>query len=153
MEGLETDPDLQAKVAAFKQQLLDSDSVNTYVRHLWQRMRDWLKQDLASEHSVGMRHFRNYAARIGEKLKTDARWQNLANAQLLIAAEHIAGVLRNVAPGYIHQTVLSWDTRCWVDEIEKSVGVDLQYIRFNGTLIGGLVGLLLYGVFQLPFFS
>ncbi len=152
MEGLETDPDLQAKVAAFKQQLLDSDSVNTYVRHLWQRMRDWLKQDLASEHSVGMRHFRDYAARIGEKLKTDTRWQNLANAQLLIAAEHIAGVLRNVAPGYIHQTVLSWDTRFLVDEIEQSVGVDLQYIRFNGTLIGGLVGLLLYGVFQLPFF-
>lgn len=152
MEGLETDPELQAKVAAFKQQLLDSDSVNTYVKHLWQRMRDWLKQDLASEHSVGMRHFRDYAARIGEKLKKDARWQSLANTQLLIAAEHIAGVLRNVAPSYIHQTILSWDTRFLVDEIEQSVGVDLQYIRFNGTLIGGLVGLLLYGLFQLPLF-
>lgn len=152
MDGLEHDPQLQAKVAAFKQQLLDSDSINSYVKELWQRMRDWLKTDLASERSASMRHFRDYACRVGGKLKNDARWQQLANAQILIAAEHLAGVLREVAPGYINQTILSWDTHFLVDEIERSVGVDLQYIRFNGTLIGGLVGVLLYGLFQLPVF-
>lgn len=152
MEGLEHDPELQAKVAAFKQQLLESDSINTYVRHVWQRMRDGLKNDLGSENSAAMAHFRDYALRIGGRLKNDSRWQQLANAQILIAAEHIAGVLRSVAPGYINQTILSWDTRFLVDEIEQSVGVDLQYIRFNGTLIGGLVGLILYGLFQLPLF-
>lgn len=152
MEGLEHDPALQEKVATFKKQLLESDALNTYVHGLWQRMRDWLRADLASEHSVAIGYFRRYAVRVGNKLKSPGRWQELANTQILIAAEHIAGVLRTLAPGYIHQTILSWDTKFLVDEIEQSVGVDLQYIRFNGTLIGGLVGLILYGVFQLPLF-
>lgn len=72
------------------------------------------------------------------------------NAQLRIAAEHIAGQLRVVAPQYIRQTVESWDTSFLVEEIERSAGRDLQFIRVNGTLIGGLAGVLLYAIFQLP---
>jgi uncharacterized membrane-anchored protein YjiN (DUF445 family) len=150
---LEDDAELQGKVADFKQQLLESESVNDYVRHVWQRMRDWLKADLASPNSVAMGHFESYATRIGVNLRDNVQWQNLANAQILIAAEHLAGALRKVAPDYIKETIESWDTRFLVNEIEQSVGVDLQFIRFNGTLIGGLVGLALYGLLQLPLFN
>ena len=55
-----------------------------------------------------------------------------------------------MAPAYIRQTVEAWDTTEMVDEIERAVGRDLQFIRLNGTLIGGLAGLVLYGLFQLP---
>ncbi|QIK81711.1 DUF445 domain-containing protein [Lysobacter sp. HDW10] len=150
---LEDDAELQGKVADFKQQLLESESVNDYVRHVWQRMRDWLKEDLASPNSVAMGYFESYATRIGVNLRDNVQWQNLANAQILIAAEHLAGALRKVAPDYIKETIESWDTRFLVNEIEQSVGVDLQFIRFNGTLIGGLVGLALYGLLQLPLFN
>jgi len=47
---------------------------------------------------------------------------------------------------HIAQTMKSWDERQLVDVLELAVGRDLQYIRFNGTLVGGLIGLLLHAV-------
>lgn len=152
MENLENDAQLQETVADFKQRLLDSPVLQDYVRHLWQRLRQWLHQDLARDDAISMAQVRHYAARLGQRLQHDPIWQQAANAQLRIAAEHIAGQLRSVAPLYIRQTVESWDTSFLVDEIERSVGRDLQFIRLNGTLIGGLAGVALYAVFHLPLF-
>lgn len=151
MANLENDAQLQEKVADFKQRMLDSPELNGYVKQLWQRLRDWLQADLARPDSASMAQFRHYAARLGTRLQGDPIWQNAANAQLRIAAEHIAGQLRVVAPQYIRQTVESWDASFLVEEIERSAGRDLQFIRVNGTLIGGLAGVLLYAIFQLPF--
>ena len=62
--------------------------------------------------------------------------------------------LRLVAPGraeigaFITQVVERWDTNTLVNRIELQVGRDLQYIRINGTLVGGLVGLIIFAVTQ-----
>ncbi len=45
---------------------------------------------------------------------------------------------------YVTQVVNNWDTATLVDRIELQVGKDLQYIRINGTLVGGLIGLLIF---------
>ena len=50
---------------------------------------------------------------------------------------------------YIAQRVESWESRELVEQLEQSVGKDLQYIRINGTLVGGLVGLVLHALTQL----
>ncbi|MNV80598.1 hypothetical protein D3C71_1742120 [compost metagenome] len=47
---------------------------------------------------------------------------------------------------HISRTVKNWDERHLVDELELSVGRDLQYIRFNGTLVGGLIGVALHAL-------
>ena len=49
---------------------------------------------------------------------------------------------------YIERVVRNWDSATLVDRLELQVGKDLQYIRINGTLVGGLVGLLIYAVSQ-----
>ncbi|MBO9715920.1 MAG: DUF445 family protein, partial [Pseudoxanthomonas sp.] len=46
-------------------------------------------------------------------------------------------------------TVKAWDERHLVEQLELSVGRDLQYIRFNGTLVGGLIGLMLHALIVL----
>ena len=152
LERLEHDPDFQAKVDGWKRELVDSPIVQDYARDLWVRLRQWLHADLAREDSTTLAHFREYAERFGRRLREDAAWQAATNAQLRIAAEHLSDQLRKVAPGYIRQTVERWDTTEMVREIEVSVGRDLQFIRLNGTLIGGLAGLLLYALFKLPLF-
>jgi len=53
---------------------------------------------------------------------------------------------RQAIAGFVADQVKSWDTVRLIEMIELNVGRDLQYIRFNGTLIGGLVGLILYSV-------
>ncbi len=152
LERLEDDADFQAKVDGWKRELVESPLVQDYARELWARLRQWLHDDLAREDSATFGHFRAYAERLGRRLREDPVWQDAANAQLRIAAEHLADQLRKVAPAYIRQTVEAWDTTDMVAEIEQSVGRDLQYIRLNGTLIGGLAGVLLYALFKLPFF-
>lgn len=149
MQALETDPQLQARVADFKQRLIDSPDLQAYVRQLWQRLRDWLHADLARTDSASMGQFRVYAQRLGLRLRDDALWQATANAQIRIAAEHLADQFRSLAPRYIQQTVQDWDDDFLVREIERSVGRDLQFIRLNGTLIGGLAGLALHALFRL----
>jgi uncharacterized membrane-anchored protein YjiN (DUF445 family) len=44
----------------------------------------------------------------------------------------------------ISETIRSWDTQTVVEKLEQNVGPDLQYIRINGTLIGGLIGLAIH---------
>jgi len=47
---------------------------------------------------------------------------------------------------YVTHVVKNWDSATLVDRLELQVGKDLQYIRINGTLVGGLVGLLIFVV-------
>ena len=58
----------------------------------------------------------------------------------------LTGRLRAGVTGHIARTVKNWDERHLVDELELSVGRDLQYIRFNGTLVGGLIGVGLHAL-------
>ncbi len=64
-------------------------------------------------------------------------------------------ILRTVAPrrteiaAFIRQVVENWDAETLVKRIELQVGPDLQYIRINGALVGGLVGLVIFSVARL----
>ena len=148
MARLEEEPELQQKVQQFKTQLLLHPALQGYVQQLWARLRAWLHDDLDSEDSVIARHFVKYAQQLGERLRDDAVWQDAANDQLRIAVEHVADQLRDIAPEHIRRTVQDWDARYMVQEIERSVGRDLQFIRLNGTVIGGLAGVVLYALFR-----
>jgi uncharacterized membrane-anchored protein YjiN (DUF445 family) len=85
---------------------------------------------------------------VGARLASDARIGDGINRCLRIA------ILRAVAPrraeiaAFIRKVVEKWDSATLVKRIELQVGRDLQYIRINGTLVGGLVGLLIFAVTQ-----
>lgn len=145
---MQEDPELQERVQTLKLQLLDSPALRGYVGEGWQRLRTWLQQDLQREDSALAQHLTHYAHRLGVHLRDDAVWQNTANAQLMLAAEHLAELLRDVAPAHIQRTVQEWDSAYMVQEIERVVGRDLQFIRLNGTLIGGCVGVVLHAILR-----
>ena len=71
------------------------------------------------------------------------------NQHVMGGAEKLALRLRGGVTDYIAQTVKDWDERHLVEQLELSVGRDLQYIRFNGTLVGGLIGLILHAIIVL----
>lgn len=150
VQRLQHDADVQRRIEEMKQSMLDHPALKAYVGDLWQSVRDWLRADLSSPDSTVMARLRGYAAGLGERLQHDPLWQQTANAQIEIAAEHTAEQLDQFVPQYITEVVSSWDAAYLVQELELAVGKDLQYIRLNGTLIGGLIGLVLHGVFVLP---
>ncbi|KUZ41071.1 DUF445 domain-containing protein [Burkholderia territorii] len=149
-ERLKHDPAFIAKGDEIKRYIRDGDAFNDYVRDLWGQLRAWLKADLARSDSTLHRQ----AATLGGWLGT-----RLAQSPALRASlnEHIEKAVHEMAPDFadflmrhIRDTVRNWDAREMSRQIELNIGKDLQYIRINGTLVGGLIGLGLYLVSLAP---
>lgn len=108
-----------------------------------------LRSDLDKESSAVAAHLQQLALDLGRRLEQDAQLRATLNDHMLSAAAGLAEHLREGAKDHISRTVRNWDDRQLVRELELTVGTDLQYIRFNGTLVGGLVGVVLHGLVML----
>jgi len=146
MRRLREDPALAARVDALKQQVIDHPAVQDYVQGLWQRIHEYLRSDLSREDSVLAGHLERSLGRLGASIGSDPALRDALNQHMLSGAEKLTNRLRSGVTEHIAQTVKGWDENKLVEQLELSVGRDLQYIRFNGTLVGGLIGLLLHAL-------
>ena len=89
------------------------------------------------------------AGRPGRRLLGDSAVQEALNRWLRSALTDLVEARRHDVSSLISETVRRWDPGTVTDRIERAIARDLQYIRINGTLIGGLVGLLIHAVSQL----
>ena len=137
VEKLKSDEALRARVHRLRDEVLDSPALADYVGGLWDELRAWLQaeQALVEQKSAALlRHF-------GELLAADRGIQQWLDEQILAAIpplveEHRAGIGR-----FVEDQINAWQETRLVEELERHVGADLQYIRINGTVVGGLVGL------------
>ena len=139
----------EALVAAFervKNRALDDPAVLEYAASVWQDIKRLLQADLADEHSALAGHVAQAMRDVGDRLRDDDGLRASLNEHLLSAAGQLAASLRGGVTAHIAQTIKDWDDRQLVDELERSVGKDLQFIRINGTVVGGLVGLALHAL-------
>jgi uncharacterized membrane-anchored protein YjiN (DUF445 family) len=141
---LQTKPETRERVEAIKEQLLDNKSVGLWLDSLWQRGREAIIKAARNPDAV-------LAGKLGEVLKsmggTLERDRRIRKAINQFARRAVAGM----AAGYgssivklVSDTVRGWDAQTVTNRLEAAVGRDLQYIRINGTLVGGLVGLVLH---------
>ena len=146
IDRLRTDPKLIASVNQMKERAITDPAVQAYVSSLWTDIKHMLRQDLAHKNSVVARHIEGGVREIGQRLASDNGLRDAINEHLLSAAGHLAADLRAGITTHIAQTVKAWDDKQLVRELELNVGRDLQFIRINGTVVGGLIGLLLHAV-------
>jgi uncharacterized membrane-anchored protein YjiN (DUF445 family) len=156
-EGLEAlahdlvhDPAMQAKVAALKHELLANPAVGAWLDAMWERLRAALlravrEPDAALAGKLGS-SIAEALGELGTALRDNpalqAQVNRFARRTLVgIAARYGAQIVRLVS-----ETVKRWDATTVTDRIEGAVGRDLQFIRINGTLVGGLVGLAIHAV-------
>lgn len=145
---LQNDAALQARGERLKQELLASPALGSYVQQLWTELLAWLRADMAQGDSSIRRAVTRAAHTLGERLAGDAALRDWINAELLAAAPRLIERYREDIRRYIAHRVQAWDAREMTDELERHIGRDLQFIRLNGTLVGGLVGLLIHTVTQ-----
>ncbi|MFU2052317.1 DUF445 domain-containing protein [Bordetella hinzii] len=143
---LRDDPEVGEQVRQLKERLLAEPRVQNYVQALWDDIHGALRRDLSRDDSALARHLEAALAGLAAKLGRDENVRAALNAHILGAARRLTGRLRAGVTEHIARTVKHWDERHLVDELELNVGRDLQYVRFNGTLVGGLIGLALHGV-------
>jgi len=143
---LRHDPATQAKVARMKAEILANQAMGAWIDGLWDRARGAALAAL--HHPDGMLEGRLGAglAGFGAGLQTDPRLRHQVNrfarrSLAGLAVRHGEGIVKLVS-----DTVRRWDGRTVSERIEGAVGRDLQYIRINGTLVGGIVGLLLHAI-------
>jgi len=140
-------PELIEKGEALKAKMLAAPAVTSQIDALWVRIENRLE---APETQAQLtRVIERLLVNIGTRIQSDDHLRDSINRWLRVA------VLRTVAPRrteiaeFIRNVVENWDIETLTERIELTVGRDLQYIRINGTIVGGLVGLIIFAVTQL----
>ncbi|WP_243453808.1 DUF445 domain-containing protein [Sandaracinobacteroides saxicola] len=136
-------PEMQAKVERVKRELLDSPAVGEWLEGLWGEAKAGLKGLLAGDAPGAI------GASVAKSLRGEAALAAAVNA---LARRAIVGTVARYGDsivGLISDTVRGWDAATITDKLESAVSRDLQFIRLNGTLIGGLIGVALHAVLML----
>lgn len=133
-------PETQAKVQQAWEDILDNPEVAAWIDRLWGEAKEGLKGLIEGEATGEM------AGRISEALTTD---QRLADAVNALARRAVVGVVKDhgdAIVGLVSDTIRGWDAQTVTEKLEAAVTKDLQYIRLNGTLIGGTIGVVLHAI-------
>ena len=150
---METDPARAAEVGAAIRKVVSHETVQAWLWDIWARLRMAMEADAAEPGGRTVAFIEGALANLGALLESDPA----VRARVQTAVE---GVVITVLPSaqaslstFIGDVVANWDTATLVDRLELRVGRDLQYVRVNGTVVGFLVGGLLYGVLRAVFGS
>jgi uncharacterized membrane-anchored protein YjiN (DUF445 family) len=141
---LQNDPETQARVEAWKQDLIDNQAVADWIGGLWEQSRASLLRAARDPHAIMAGKFGDAIRQLGETLQTDPRLAGAINQFARRAAMGVAATYGDQIVTLVSDTVRSWDATTVSSRLEAAVGRDLQYIRINGTVVGGLVGLLIH---------
>jgi uncharacterized membrane-anchored protein YjiN (DUF445 family) len=149
VERLQHDEGLRERVEELKDQVLANPALGSYLLGLWSDIVGWMQADLQRDQSVLRTQVSTAIRVVGEKLQADAGIRAWINEQLLAVAPAWIERYREDIRRYIVARVGDWNTQEMTLELERNIGRDLQFIRINGTLVGGLVGLLIHTATQL----
>lgn len=150
IENLKVDPEMAVKAENIKRYLKNDEAFNRYLGEMWADLRQWLKDDLNHENSRVQQRIAEAGQWFGETLLADSALRASLNGHLEQAARRVAPEFAAFLTRHISDTVKSWDARDMSHQIELNIGKDLQFIRINGTLVGGTIGLILWLLSQIP---
>ena len=144
-EELRTDPDRRAQVAALQAELLSNPRTQAYLGEVWGELRRIILRDAAAgRDSLLLKALAGGLQSLGQALAADREMQARVDRGIEDAAKSWVLPWRHEIGHFIAEVVKSWDGRTVADRVETAVGRDLQYIRINGTLVGGLVGIAIF---------
>ena len=143
MVQLQESPEVIARAEAIKQQMLDPETSGRLAASLWAELKQTLGRPNATHDGAPGAVARGLSALSSAALEDHALLEKI-DGWVIGAVLHVVEQHRGEAGQLIAQTVSSWDPEETSRRIELLVGRDLQFIRINGTLVGGLVGLLIY---------
>jgi uncharacterized membrane-anchored protein YjiN (DUF445 family) len=143
---LKSDPLLRHKIEAIKLEVVHNQAIADYVKNLGNDLKSWLSEDLQQPQSKVQEKISAAVAGLGTTLSQNRGLKESLNEHLETLVLHYGDTLRRAIAGHISGTVQKWENEDYISEIELSIGSDLQFIRMNGTLVGGIIGLLLHAV-------
>lgn len=147
--SLKNDASLREKVEAVRNEILENPALGDYIGGLWQEFRVWLGADLQRASSVTRQRVAGMVRAFGERLEADREIRQWIDEQIFTAIPPLVDEHRAKIGRFVEDQINDWQEKKLVDELERHIGADLQYIRVNGTLVGGLAGLAIAALTQL----
>ena len=146
IEKLKTDKDMLAKGEAIKNELLEHPSVQAYLGEIWSSVSNYFLKEVNDENSNLRDRLQNTVQSFGQAMLDNVELKEQVDSWVQKAGLYLVSHYSEDMSMVISDTVKSWDAELTSDRIELQVGRDLQFIRINGTLVGGIVGLIIYCV-------
>jgi uncharacterized membrane-anchored protein YjiN (DUF445 family) len=146
VERLKSSPEMIARGEELKEEVLRHPAVRGYSASLWADVKGSVLKHSADPQSEFRRRVGHAVTRFGASLAEDEELLAKVNGWVEQAVLYVVEQYRHEVAALIEATVAAWDPEDTTRKIELQIGRDLQYIRINGTLVGGLVGLLIYTV-------
>jgi uncharacterized membrane-anchored protein YjiN (DUF445 family) len=133
---LKEDPATRDAVKRIQAEIVESPALADYVDGLWREFRDWLSDPVLTQPRVAQ-----MVRAFGEHLDADREIRQWIDEQILTAIPPLVQEHRASIGRFVEDQINGWQEKKLVEELERHIGPDLQYIRVNGTLVGGLAGL------------
>ena len=149
IEDLKSSPEMQQKISSLIIEFTQKEEVQDYIGSIWQEVKNAVLADLENgEQSKIKLNLARMIGNFGTTIQNDTVMTTKINN--FIKIDLLGILLRNkkAIGDLIATSVQSWDKEEISNKLELEIGKDLQYIRINGTVVGGLVGLLIYFVEQ-----
>jgi len=143
---LKHDAEMQAQIMRMKAEILGNPAMARWFDAMWERLRAGMLRGVRDPEKALSGQLGESLAQLGTALQTDPRIQLQVNR---FARRTLAGIATRYGDQIVRlvsETVKRWDAHTVTDRVEAAVGRDLQFIRINGTVVGGLVGLVLHAV-------
>jgi uncharacterized membrane-anchored protein YjiN (DUF445 family) len=141
---LQFDLEMQAKVAKLRDEIVDNPAMQRWIDGLWEQARAGLLRAVRDPGKAMAGRLGEALRALGGTLQQEARLRLVINRFVRRAAVGAAASYGDAIVRLVSDTVRGWDAGTVTSRLEHAVGRDLQYIRINGTLVGGLVGLAIH---------
>jgi uncharacterized membrane-anchored protein YjiN (DUF445 family) len=149
VQALRNSEAYRERAERLKLAVLEQPQLAEYVGTVWDHLRARVRDDAADPDSRLRANLGPMLVTLGEGLLADGEVREALNRWLRAALAGLVEARRHEVSSLIAETVRRWDPATVTERVERAIARDLQYIRINGTLIGGLVGLVLHALSQL----
>lgn len=143
-DELLTSPSWHEKFNQLKDELITQENLESYSHDAWQTIKQTLVQNLEDSDSLLKNYLQKNVQKLAYSLETDEEMSSRINQWTQHFVYRMILKNRTEVEQLISRTVESWEGKELSDKLELEVGKDLQFIRINGTLVGGLVGLIIH---------
>jgi uncharacterized membrane-anchored protein YjiN (DUF445 family) len=144
IEKLNTSPEFAAKVDAWKEDFLDNEAARKFSATLWEEGKEALARFASNPRSDAPNVVESALTSFGQKALNDPELTAKLDAFAIDVAVFLVARYQDEVAELIATTVASWDPQLTSRRVELAIGRDLQFIRINGTIVGGLAGMLIY---------
>ncbi|MDB5036332.1 MAG: hypothetical protein JWQ98_3573 [Chlorobi bacterium] len=143
-EKIKTDPEWIGKINSWKDEIIGHPGLRSSIAGIWTQTKEWILNDIESEDSTVNGYALRAVESLNGRLQDDPALRETIDIRLREGVITLLSSNHHAIGELIQRVVDAWDGEQLSRELELNLGKDLQYIRLNGTFIGGVVGLLIH---------